>query len=588
MAEYHYTRGTNGEITKIEETMLHSDGTVTGKNTSYTYDNVKRLVKEVICNDNGSITFTYGYDENYNRTSQKVEFTGNTDDFMDETGKEEIEAGETVYTYNNCNQLISENRKSDNGTVEETQYDYDKDGNLIKESSADSTAVYTYDSNGVMISATVEKTVDGITLKTEETYGYDAEGVRVFKESDGVKITYVVDKSETYTQVLAERKSTGELFYYTRGTGLNSRTEKTTGEKTFYLSDGHGNIRTLTDTTGNVTDCYSYNAYGILLTKEGNTENSYLYCGEQMDYATGLYYLRARYLNPFTGTFTQKDTYEGELYSPVTQNGYLYTAGNPVMYIDPSGNNPSLNEEVISLTMATLLSVSVGLCLRNLMVACINMRDQMNFPDVGTTVEILKNKMVGLQKDFASGWEILWVPEVIKETIIDGIPAKVQEVMIEVFPAIKQEVMIEVFPATKQEGLLIIPGPYVVERNFWDNFTVNMGKDILESGTKTGGAYKDVPANGGQVHHMPADSVSPYSKNSGPGIRMDTPDHMKTASWGRSKSAQVYRAIQKELIDKGLFREAQQMDIENVRALFGNKYDEAIQQMLEYTEKLLK
>lgn len=109
-----------------------------------------------------------------------------------------------------------------------------------------------------------------------------------------------------------------------------------------------------------------------------------------------------------------------------------------------------------------------------------------------------------------------------------------------------------------------------------------------QSGTKTGGAYKDVPANGGQVHHMPADSVSPYSKNSGPGIRMDTPDHMKTASWGRSKAAQAYRAIQKELIDKGLFREAQQMDIENVRELFGNKYDEAIQQMLEYTEELLK
>ncbi len=97
-----------------------------------------------------------------------------------------------------------------------------------------------------------------------------------------------------------------------------------------------------------------------------------------------------------------------------------------------------------------------------------------------------------------------------------------------------------------------------------------------------------MPANGGQVHHMPADSVSPYSKNAGPGIRMDTPDHMKTASWGRSKSAQEYRAVQKELIDKGLFREAQQMDIDNVRTLFGNKYDDAIQQMLEYTNELLK
>ena len=105
---------------------------------------------------------------------------------------------------------------------------------------------------------------------------------------------------------------------------------------------------------------------------------------------------------------------------------------------------------------------------------------------------------------------------------------------------------------------------------------------------KTGGAYKDVPANGGQVHHMPANSVSPYSKNKGPSIRMETYDHMKTASWGRSKDAQAYRAKQKELINKGLFREAQQMDINDIREKFGDKYDNEIQQMLEYTEQLLK
>ena len=86
---------------------------------------------------------------------------------------------------------------------------------------------------------------------------------------------------------------------------------------------------------------------------------------------------------------------------------------------------------------------------------------------------------------------------------------------------------------------------------------------------------------------MPADSVSPYSKGDGPGIRMATKDHMDTASWGRSKGAQAYRAKQKELIDKGLFREAQQMDIDDVRAKFGNKYNESIQEMLEYTDELL-
>lgn len=98
-----------------------------------------------------------------------------------------------------------------------------------------------------------------------------------------------------------------------------------------------------------------------------------------------------------------------------------------------------------------------------------------------------------------------------------------------------------------------------------------------------GGAYKNVPANGGHVHHMPADSVSPLSTRNGPGIRMSVEDHMKTASYGRRKAAQAYRAEQKALIDRGKFHEALQKDIDNIRDLFGNKYDGAIMEMLEYT-----
>ena len=105
--------------------------------------------------------------------------------------------------------------------------------------------------------------------------------------------------------------------------------------------------------------------------------------------------------------------------------------------------------------------------------------------------------------------------------------------------------------------------------------------------TKLGGAYKDVPANGGQVHHMPANSISPYSKGKGPGIRMETKDHMETASWGSSKKAKLYRQRQKELIDQGKFREAQQMDIDDVHSKFNNKYDNAIEEMRRYTNQLL-
>lgn len=103
-----------------------------------------------------------------------------------------------------------------------------------------------------------------------------------------------------------------------------------------------------------------------------------------------------------------------------------------------------------------------------------------------------------------------------------------------------------------------------------------------------GGAYENVAANGGQVHHMPADSISPYSTEKGPGIRMDTTDHMKTASWGRLKEAEEYRERQRQLIEAGKFREAQQMDIDDLHAKFGDKYDKAIEEIQAYTDELLE
>ncbi len=88
-----------------------------------------------------------------------------------------------------------------------------------------------------------------------------------------------------------------------------------------------------------ITDSYSYDAYGNLLEKEGDTENELLYTGEQYNSATGLYYLRARYMNPGTGTFISMDSHRGSIYDPVSLHKYLYANANPVMYTDPSGYN---------------------------------------------------------------------------------------------------------------------------------------------------------------------------------------------------------------------------------------------------------
>jgi hypothetical protein len=63
-------------------------------------------------------------------------------------------------------------------------------------------------------------------------------------------------------------------------------------------------------------------------------------------------------------------------------------------------------------------------------------------------------------------------------------------------------------------------------------------------------------------------------------------DHQQTASWGNSREARAHRARQKELIDQGRFREAQQMDIDDVQGKFGDTYNSAIDQMRRYTDGL--
>ena len=174
----------------------------------------------------------------------------------------------------------------------------------------------------------------------KENYSYDAEGVRRSKTaSEGEEkkeILFISDTSGELSRTLAETDEEGELLAsYGWGDTLLSQTRE--GKTSTYLYDGQGNVRGLLDEKGNLTDTYAYNAYGELTEKTGETENHYLYTGEYYDGVSGLYYLRARYMSPETGTFISMDTWQGDLYEPVTLHKYLYANANPVKYKDPSG-----------------------------------------------------------------------------------------------------------------------------------------------------------------------------------------------------------------------------------------------------------
>ncbi len=86
------------------------------------------------------------------------------------------------------------------------------------------------------------------------------------------------------------------------------------------------------------------------------------------------------------------------------------------------------------------------------------------------------------------------------------------------------------------------------------------------------------------MHQLPAKSVTGRPAHCTPAIRMVVEDHKNTASFGSDAEAIAYRAKQKALIDAGRFRDAMQMDIDDIRAKFGSKYDRAIELALEATK----
>lgn len=105
-----------------------------------------------------------------------------------------------------------------------------------------------------------------------------------------------------------------------------------------------------------------------------------------------------------------------------------------------------------------------------------------------------------------------------------------------------------------------------------------------------GGSYREVFKEGEgenyEVHHMPANDINGLEFKDGPAIKMEKADHRQTASCGNSREAREYRNSQQELIESGDFRGAIQMDIDDIKEKFGNKYDDAISQMLNYVDKL--
>ena len=220
---------------------------------------------------------------------------------------------EERYQYDPRNRLTAYTK---NGVT--TPFQYDNAGNLL----VDDKAQYSYDAFN---RTTKVETFDGnIQLNR-----YDAEGLRYEMEENGNLVQFIFNQER---EVVTEEDSTG-ITRLIHDRGLIARSTDAARTYYHYASDEMGSTTHIVDEVGAIQNWYEYDAWGNITAKQEAIPNRYTYYGQQLDTITQQYYLRARFYNPVIGRFTQEDTYRGD-----GLNLYAYCANNPILYLDPSGN----------------------------------------------------------------------------------------------------------------------------------------------------------------------------------------------------------------------------------------------------------
>jgi RHS repeat-associated protein len=300
LASFYYELGKTGNRTNLTETLLTS---VTNRTYAWSNDSLYRLRQETI---SGLGTVSYGLDAVGNRTNRQSTVTN---------------LPSAIAAYGSNDWLITDA--------------YDSNGNTLwTTNSGIPTGPYYYNP------------LDWLTNFNNTTlFGYNGDGARVKKTVGSTNFFYLVDDRNPsgYAQLLEEwtvtAGATNLARVYNWGVMLISQREAG-GTLYYFIPDGHGSTRLLTDDNGTVANAFAFDAYGNLLASNGPPQTAHLYCGEYFDAHLRSYYLRApRYLNPDTGRFTTGDTFEGNQEDPLSLHKYLFCADNPVNKSDPSGND---------------------------------------------------------------------------------------------------------------------------------------------------------------------------------------------------------------------------------------------------------
>ena len=316
--EWDFEWDTAGNITSITD--MH------GQVTSYTFDGLNRLTSEQI----GDRLLEYDFDAGGNITRVR-------------------ENGETLHTFTYGNMNWPDQLTAFNGN----RIEYDAMGNpvyyrgytltwergrlLTRMTSAYRDVQFSYDAAGRLAVRQVTDLVTG-SLEASSFLHH------------GNQLIAQIDVSGTMRQQTFERMlvftydQSGQAVGFTYNT-LDARMNIISSTPYFYLFNLQGDVVAIVDEDGEIVVEYTYDAWGNLLSYDGElaSVNPIRYRGKFYETATGFYWMQTRFYCPQWSRFINADSlFVAGCYLTAT-NMYAYANGNPVMMVDPSGESAVWN-----------------------------------------------------------------------------------------------------------------------------------------------------------------------------------------------------------------------------------------------------
>lgn len=309
----------------------YEDGPSVNKGYIYKYDELNRLLAGNYIEANNGWTKPAKYDED----NIQYDKNGNIRYLMRNGDVTNKQIDDLKYDYDG-NQLLNVTDRATtykdlgfkDGTNADNDYNYDDNGNLIKDRNKGISTI-TYN----LLNLPYDIKFDN---KSRISYDYDATGTKTAKKlSNGTKLYYLNEMVYDQNRDLQYIQMTeGRILQHTIEGGTSYTFE-------FHVKDHLGNTRAIVQQEGsNVSIKQSTNYYPFGMDyHDANTlqgDNKYLYNGKELqtDFDLNWYDYGARFYDAQLGRWHSVDPM-AEKYNQLSP--YVYVANNPTLLMDPDG-----------------------------------------------------------------------------------------------------------------------------------------------------------------------------------------------------------------------------------------------------------